>query len=252
MSNADYADYTDSAGYTDSADSADCKQHGARPADAAGYAESADATGYTDHAADAADIGISRRDVLRRLALMLTAAGCVDRLAAQEVHHFTSQSAAASGGTYKPAAFTAHEYRTLERLTDLIVPVENGAPGALAAGAPAWIDMLAAANDELKEIYTNGFAWLDAAMKQRGAADFVTAAPSEQTAVLDLIAYIRNDSPELGPGIDFFWWVRRMTVDAYYTSDIGIRDIDYRGNMAMATFPAPTEAIAYALKKSGL
>lgn len=194
--------------------------------------------------------GVSRRDVLRRLALTLTAVGIVDRSAAQEVHHFASQAAA--GGAYAPAALTAHEYRTLERLCDLIIPVENGAPGALAAGAPAWIDMLAGANDELKEIYTSGFDWLDAAMKRRGAADFVTAPPAEQTALLDLIAYTRNESPELGPGIDFFWWVRRMTVDAFYTSEIGIRDIDYRGNTALAVYPSPDDAIAYALKRSGL
>ena len=58
--------------------------------------------------------------------------------------------------------------------------------------------------------------------------------------------------PELAPGIEFFTWVRRMTVDAFYTSEIGIRDIDYRGNSPMGSYPSPTEAIAFALKKSGL
>ena len=43
-----------------------------------------------------------------------------------------------------------------------------------------------------------------------------------------------------------------MTVDAFYTSEIGIKDIDYRGNTPQTTYAAPTEAIAYALKKSGL
>jgi len=45
---------------------------------------------------------------------------------------------------------------------------------------------------------------------------------------------------------------RRMTVDAFYTSEIGIADIDYQGNRPQATYPPPTEAIAYALKRSGL
>jgi len=54
---------------------------------------------------------------------------------------------------------------------------------------------------------------------------------------------------ELAPGIRFFSWVRRMTVDAFYTSEIGIRDIDYRGNSAMSSYPEPTEAITYALKR---
>jgi gluconate 2-dehydrogenase gamma chain len=195
---------------------------------------------------------ISRRDALRRLGLVLAATGFVDRLAAQEVHQMTGEARAAAGGVYSPKALSAHEYKTLERLTDLIIPVENGAPGALAAGAAAWIDMMASENAELKGIYTNGLAWIDTAMAQRGEKDFASAPSARQTELLDLIAYRRNVTPELAPGIDFFVWARRMTVDAFYTSEIGIKDIDYRGNTPQTSYPAPTEAIAYALKKSGL
>jgi gluconate 2-dehydrogenase gamma chain len=195
---------------------------------------------------------ITRRDALRRLALVLTATGVVDRVAAQEVHQMTSQAQAATGGAYTPKGLSPHEYRTLERLTDLIIPVEKGAPGAVAAGAAAWIDMLVSESDELKATYKTGLAWLDTTMKQRGAEDFLTASPGDQTKLLDQIAFRRNTTPELAPGIQFFTWARRMTVDAFYTSEIGIRDIDYRGNTALASYPAPTEAIAYALKRSGL
>jgi len=192
---------------------------------------------------------ISRRDVLRRLGLALMATGALDRVAAQEVHHMTAEAQAAATGPYTPKSFTPTEFRTLERLTDLIIPVENGAPGALAAGCAAWIDLISSENDQLKKIYTDGFAWVDRAMKTRGAASFVEATPEQQTALLDQIAYRRNQSPELTPGIEFFTWVRRMTVDAFYTSAIGIKDIDYRGNSPMASYPEPTEAIAYVLKR---
>jgi hypothetical protein len=182
------------------------------------------------------------------------ASGTLDRLAAADVHHLAAGAQAAAGGTYAPKSFTAHEFSTLERLTDLIIPVENGRPGALAAGAAAWIDMISSENDTLKGIYRSGFAWLDAAMKERGATDFVSATPERQTDLLDLIAYRRNATANtrLAPGVEFFSWVRRMTVDAFYTSQIGIQDIDYRGNAPMGSYPAPTEAIAYALKRSGL
>ena len=195
---------------------------------------------------------ISRRDVLRRLGLALMATGALDRVSAQEIHHMALASQTPAGGGYSPKALNDHEYRTLVRLTDLIIPVEEGKPGAVAAGAAAWIDMLASENAQLKDRYTGGLAWMDGAMKKRGAADFVSAAPAEQTALLDLIAYRRNQSPELDEGIQFFTWARRMTVDAFYTSEIGIADIDYRGNRPQPTYPEPVEAIAYALKKSGL
>lgn len=179
------------------------------------------------------------------------ATGVLDRVSAQEVHHLATAQASA-GGDYKPTALSDHEYATLVRLTDLIIPVENGKPGAVAAGAAAWIDMLASENTQLKDIYTRGIGWIDAEMKRRDSGDFAAATPEQQTALLDIIAYRRNSTPELEPGIEFFNWVRRMTVDAFYTSEIGIADIDYRGNHPQASYPEPTEAIAYALKRSGL
>ena len=193
---------------------------------------------------------ITRRDAVRRLSLALLAGGIIDRTAAAEVHAMAAQAAA--GQAYTPKTFAVPDFRTLERLCDLIIPVENGAPGALAAQVPAWIDTISSENDELKASYGKGFAWLAETMKARGAADFISATPEQQTALLDQIAYRRNASPELTPGIDFFTLVRRMTVDAFYTSPIGIKDIDYRGNAPMGSYPAPTESIAYALKRAGL
>jgi hypothetical protein len=194
---------------------------------------------------------LSRRDALRALASAMAAAASFDRLLAVQVHQMAAQSAVASGGAYAPTALSPHEYQTVERLTDLIIPVENGAPGALQAGVPAWIDMLCGVNDQLKTIYRDGVAWIDAAMKRRGAADFAGAPAASQTALLDLIAYRKNDSPELAGGIQFFTWVRRMTVDGFYTSRVGMRDV-YLGNSPSATFNVPAESLEYALKRSPL
>jgi len=130
---------------------------------------------------------ITRRDVLRRLGLTLMATGVLDRVSAQEIHHLALAEQSANGGSYTPKALTDHEYRTLARLTDFIVPVENGKPGAVAAGAAAWIDMLASENAQLKSIYTKGLAWVDEAMKKHGAKDFVSAATDQQTALLDAL-----------------------------------------------------------------
>ncbi len=191
---------------------------------------------------------LTRRDALRRLGLALMAAGTVDRLSAEEIHHIAG-SGQATAGPYTPKTLTASEFATLERLTDLIIPIENGAPGALAAGCAAWIDTISSENAQLTKIYKDGLGWLDTAMKSRGAASFVSATPEQQTALLDQIAFRRNQTPELTPGIEFFTWARRMTVDAFYTSPIGIKDIDYRGNSPMGSYPEPTEQIAYVLKR---
>jgi hypothetical protein len=191
---------------------------------------------------------VSRRDLLKNIALSATLGG-VSLEAAQHVHGVATQEKAA-GGAYKPKGLNAHEYRTLQKLADFIIPADERSPGASAAGAPEFIDLLASQNPQLLAIYTGGIAWLDYTMQRRYSSDFVSAKPEQQTALLDLIAYRKNESAELGPGIHFFEWARRMVVDAYYTSPIGIKEVGYMGNTAVSKFEVPQEAVDYALKRS--
>jgi len=190
----------------------------------------------------------TRRSLLQTIALSATVGGLTLE-AAQHVHGVAAQEKTA-GGAYKPKGLNAHEYKTLEKLADFIIPTDDNSKGAVAAGAPEFIDLLASQNPQLLAIYTGGIAWLDFTMQRRHSTDFVSAKHEQQIALLDLIAYRKNESPELGPGIKFFEWARRMVVDAYYTSPIGIKDVGYMGNSAMSKFEVPQEAIDYALKRS--
>jgi gluconate 2-dehydrogenase gamma chain len=192
---------------------------------------------------------VSRRDLLR-ITLTTLGVSVVNAEAAQHVHQAVAE--VKKNGAYKPKFFNEHEYKTLEKLADLIIPADEHSPGALAGGAPEFIDFLSSQSPELAEIYTGGLAWLDHEMNKRYSASFVAAAPAQQTAMLDLIAYRKNNSRELGPGIQFFTWVRNMTVDAFYTSKAGMDDLGYIGNSAMSEFHVPAEAIDYAVKRSGL
>ena len=192
---------------------------------------------------------VSRRDLLR-ITLTTLGVSVVNAEAAQHVHQAVAD--VKKNGAYKPKFFNDHEYKTLEKLADLIIPADEHSPGALAGGAPEFIDFLSSQSPELAEIYTGGLAWLDHQMNKTYSATFIAAAPEQQIAMLDLIAYRKNTSPELGPGVVFFNWVRNMTVDAFYTSKAGMDDLGYMGNGAMSEFHVPAEAIEYALKRSGL
>jgi hypothetical protein len=193
----------------------------------------------------------SRRELLRSLAAAAVAAASIDHVAAQEAHqHIIDEQSVSGGGPYRPKALTPHEYETLDRLTDLIIPAEGSAPGARAAGAAAWIDSLAAVNEQLKGIYTSGLAWMDRAMTTRGAKDFVTASEVQQKALLDQLAYKKRQTPELADGVQFFGWARRMTVDAFYTSKIGTDSLGYRGNTYLGEFKVPAEVMEYVNKRS--
>jgi hypothetical protein len=197
----------------------------------------------------------SRRELLRNIGLSVTLStaglNAVSAEAAQHVHHAAAAEKSLKG-SYKPKCFNPHEYQTLTRLADLIVPADGKSKGALDAGAPEFIDLLSANNAELAGIYTGGIAWLDAQMKKRYNAAFIDASPADQTAMLDLIAYRKNSNAELGPGIRFFSWARNMVVDAFYTSQAGMDALGFVGNGAMSEFKVPAEAVEYALKRSGL
>jgi len=196
---------------------------------------------------------ISRRSLLRGLSISALASGAALGTldAAQHAHEAVSEDKKASGGAYVPKAFNDHEYKTLQRLSDLIIPADEHSPGALAAGAADWIDFMASNSPELREIFTGGMAWLDHDMHHRFGADFLDAKPEQQTAMLDLIGIEKNAAPENEPGIHFFGWARNLVLDAYYTSPIGIKELGYMGNTAVAEFHVPEEALQYALKRSG-
>jgi len=188
---------------------------------------------------------VSRRSLLRAAGLAILSGGTLPLAEAQQVHQI-----AAREGAYRPRAFTGHEYRTLATLADLIIPADDVSLGAVVAGAPAWIDLLASQNPELTNIYTGGIAWLDAEMQRRGGTNFVDAKPADQIALVDLIAYRKNGTGELAPGVRFFDWARKMVVDGFYSSPLGTKDLGYLGNSAVSKFEVPQEAIQYALERS--
>jgi len=187
-------------------------------------------------------LDFSRRDILLQIGLLQIGAGIGMAAAGESA---LSAEQAHTAAVYAPKALTAHEYATMENLAEWIVP------GARAAGATRFIDFLCNATDDMKVIFTGGLAWLDDAMRGRtDGKDFVSASQEQQKAMLDLIAFRENDSPALGPGIQFFNWARRLVVDAYYTSPVGIKEVGYMGNSAMSKFSVPREAVDYALKRS--
>lgn len=194
----------------------------------------------------------TRRDLVKIALTVSAAGGAIDVASAQHVHQVAAAEKATTSGVYKPKLFNEHEYKTLQRLAELIVPADDVSPSALESGACEFIDLLSSNNDELAATYTGGMAWLDREMMRRYKASFVDAKPDQQTAMLDLIAYRKNAAaaPELGPGIHFFRWARMMVVDAFYTSKVGYKDAGFMGNKGMAKFEVPQEAIDYALKHS--
>jgi len=183
----------------------------------------------------------TRRDLL----IAFTATGLLTPVLAQHVHEaVTEVKSLDPGQNYQPKCLTAHEYKTLRKLAETIVP------GATDSGAAEFIDFLSSRNDKMAQIYTGGLGWMDETSKHRYGSDWLSASPANQIALVDLIAYKKNETPELLPGIRFFNWCRNMVLDAYYTSPVGMKEIGFMGNQVLSSFSVPDEALQYALKRS--
>ena len=115
---------------------------------------------------------------------------------------------------YQPRFFTAAEYQTISVLTELILPADES-PGAQAAGVSEFIDFLAAHGEEELRPMRAGLTRLNARAE---GGSFVALSPEKQEALLRSMT-----------GDPFFRLIRRYTVMGYYTSRIGLEELDYPG-----------------------
>jgi hypothetical protein len=186
---------------------------------------------------------ISRRDILKTLAMGAVGGSVLQVIpaeAAEHVHQMVKQAKSqAPAGKYQPKFFNAHQYATLAVITDAIIPPDGHSGGAVQAGAPEFIDLLTSENKEYQKTLGSGLEWLDTYCTQRFNKAFVDCDVSGRKQVLDLIAFRKSaiDDTSLAPGVEFFAFTRRLTTDAFYTSEIGIKDLQYIGNTFLPDFP---------------
>jgi hypothetical protein len=148
--------------------------------------------------------------------------------------HEESAPAEAPRHPYKPVFFNHADYETIDILTELIIPADE-TPGARAAGVSEFIDFMGAHGEEpLQEPMRNGLAWLNSTAAKTHGDGFRRLPEEQQTAILSMAA-----SGKAGPeGRDFFQLIRRYTIMGYYTSRIGLKELDYPGLRLYAQSPA--------------
>lgn len=188
-------------------------------------------------------LGISRRDVLKTLAAG-AAGGSVLQvipLQATELAHqmVRKEKATAAAGKYVPKYFTAKQYETLTSLCDTIIPRDEKSGGAVDAGAPEFIDLLTSENAEFQNRLGGGLMWLDSYCIDHYGKVYMESLPEQRKEVIELIAYRKNAkaNPEIQQGVAFFAVLRNMTCDGFYTSKIGIDDLQYIGNVTRSEWP---------------
>jgi hypothetical protein len=188
-------------------------------------------------------LSVSRRDILKTLALG-AAGGSVLQVIPAKAAEFAHQAvhnekAASPAGKYTPKFFSAHQYELLTNLCDTIIPKDDKSAGAVEAGAPEFIDLLTSENEDFQLILGGGLMWLDSTCVDRYSTAYLDCKPDQRKEILDLIAFRKNakQDPTLSQGVNFFAFLRRATCDGFYTSKIGIADLQYMGNTSLHEFP---------------
>lgn len=109
----------------------------------------------------------------------------------------TNVNAAADG---QPSFFTAQQFSTLTRLSDLLVPSYDALPGALDAGVPAFLDFLIGKSPEQDQrLYTAGLDALDYAAATRFDNPFAEVADGQAHELLTPLREPWSPEPSIDP-----------------------------------------------------
>ena len=174
---------------------------------------------------------MKRRDILK--SALLGTGAAVSGTAAGHSHTSVAPASAASAAAasapeaWKPLLFDAHQSETVTILSDLIIPATD-TPGAKQADVTAYIDLiLNDGNAEAREEFLSGLGWLDGYALRRHKQPFARLSADEQVALFKTLDDTKL--PDLKTGARFFKQVKQLTVEGYYTSKIGIDELNKHG-----------------------
>jgi gluconate 2-dehydrogenase gamma chain len=183
--------------------------------------------------------GLRRRDLIQIIggAPMLAAAtaGMAPAQEHEHKHHIPS-----APPPFVRQVFDDHQWKLVQKLSDLIIPADQLGPSATEAEAPEYIDdwlqfrATEDGNDNLKAQVLGGLTWLDMESNRLFQKNFVDAAPEQQKQILDRIAYPGRATKDDARWASFFTTFRDLVASGYISSKAGMKYLPYLGNTAVA------------------
>jgi gluconate 2-dehydrogenase gamma chain len=195
---------------------------------------------------------MTRRDAVQLLAALPVAAFLSWPTAQQEkARRFVDNAlrAAAEGTPFAPKFFTAAELRTVHVLADMIIPRDERSGNASDAGVPEFMDFMMMDRPNNQKWMRPGLAWIDGQSKTRFGKPFADAAQSQREAILNDIAWPARAPASMADGVSFFNRFRDLTSSGFWSSQIGVKDLKYQGNLFAPDWNGCPPA---ALKKLGV
>lgn len=153
------------------------------------------------------------------------------------------------GQQYRPKYFSPDDWQTVRILVDLVIPRDERSGSATDAGVPEFMDFTLGERPGMRTWMRSGLAWLDAECVGRFGKPFRGCTLQQRTVMLDDIAWPRRARPEMQPGVRFFNNFRNFTASGFWSSKMGVEDLEYMGNRPVAQWNGCPPA---ALRKLGV
>ena len=151
-----------------------------------------------------------------------------------------------------PLTLSKPQRATAAVLCDVIIPKDENSPAASTVGVVDFIDEWISAPYEASQrdrpVIIEGLAWLDVESQRRFKKDFVSSSDAQRATICDQISGA-NAPAELAKAVAFFTRYRALTAGGFYTTPLGMKALNYVGNVALTKFDGPPPEV---LKKLGL
>ena len=150
-----------------------------------------------------------------------------------------------TASTFEPRFFNAGELAAATVLGDLIIPRDAKSGSASDAKVPEYMDFLCAEYHSTGDWMRSGLNWLDGHSTGRFGKKFPDLSADQQAAICNDLAWPARAKPEHQAGARFFTRFRDLTASGFWSSQMGVEDLQYQGNTFVAAWNGcPPEAKA--------
>jgi hypothetical protein len=127
--------------------------------------------------------------------------------------------------------FTPAEMVTITLLGDIIIPKDKVSGSASEAKVPDFIEFIVKDMPEHQTPMRGGLRWLDLNSLKRFGNSFANITDKQRLELVDEIAYPNKAKATMKQGVAFFNLMRNLTTTGFYTSEMGVKDVGYMGNV---------------------
>ncbi len=184
---------------------------------------------------------MDRRDSLKALAVSALSTGVLvegckstgekESAAAKSTIDRTDEEKINDDNLQSTKFFSEEEMATIAVLCDIIIPADKISGSATDAKVPDFIEFIVKDMPNHQLPVRGGLRWLNLESLKRFKKSFTDCDNAQRLSLVDEIAYPDKAKPEMKRGVSFFNLMRNLTATGFFTSEMGVKDLGYMGNV---------------------